>query len=144
MAKVERTVIINAPVDKVFTYIGDPMSEVEWLPSIIEVKDVKLTEEGVGSTYRWAYKLAGIRFEGEGTTTEYVPNRRIVVESRGGIVSTWTYTFAPHDGGTRLNLVVEFTIPVPALGRLAQPMLLRQSEREADSSVENLKAVLEK
>jgi len=49
MAKIERTVTINAPVEKVFTYIADPMTLLEYLPSMMEVKDVTQTDEGVGS-----------------------------------------------------------------------------------------------
>ncbi len=143
MAKVERSVTINAPVEKVFAYIADPMSEPEWLPGSVEVKDVTLTEEGVGSHYRWVYKLVGLRFEGESTTLEYIPNQRIVTQSKGGIVSTWTYTFEPHDGGTKANVVVEYTIPIPVLGKVAEAFALKQIEREADLAVANIKARME-
>ena len=143
MAKVERSIIINAPVEKVFAYIEDPTLNPEWLPSVMEVKDVTLTEEGVGSHFRWVYKLAGLLFEGESTTTEHIPNRRIVTQSKGGIVSTWTWTVQPHDGGTKANLVVEYTIPVPVLGKLAEPLVLRLNEREADLAMANIKARME-
>jgi len=143
MAKVERSITINAPVEKVFAYIADPMLDPEWQPGSVEVKDVTLTEEGVGSHYRWVYKLVGLRFEGESTTLEYIPNRRIVTQSKGGIVSTWTYTFEPHDGGTKLSVVVEYTIPIPVLGKVAEAFVLKQNEREGDLAMANLKARLE-
>jgi len=143
MAKVERSITINAPVEKVFAYIADPMSEPEWQPGSVEVKDVTLTEEGVGSHYRWVYKMWGLRFEGESTTLEYIPNQRIVTQSKGGIVSTWTYTFEPHDGGTKANVVVEYTVPIPVLGKVAEALVLKQTEREADLAVANLKARME-
>ena len=64
--------------------------------------------------------MMGIRFEGESTNTEYVPNERIVTESKGGISSSWRWTFVPENGKTRLTLVVDYTIPVPVLGKLAE------------------------
>jgi uncharacterized membrane protein len=143
MAKVQSSITINAPVEKVFAYIADPMSQLECIPSITEIKDVTLTEQGVGSHYRWAYKLAGLRFEGEDTTIEYIPNQRIVTQSKGGIVSTWTWTFEPHNGGTKLNVVVEYTIPVPVLGKMAEALVLKQTEREADLAAANIKARME-
>jgi len=143
MAKVERSITINAPVEKVFAYIEDPTLNPEWLPSVMEVKDVTVTEERVGSHFRWVYKLAGLLFEGQSTTTQYIPNRRIVTQSKGGIVSTWTWTFQPHDGGTKANLVVEYTIPVPVLGKLAEALVLRLNEREADLAMANIKAMME-
>jgi coenzyme Q-binding protein COQ10 len=137
MARVERSITINAPVEKVFAYIEDPINELEWIPSLVEVQDV--AGQGAETHFRWAYKMAGMRLEGEGTNTEYIPNERIVTQSKGGIVSTWTLTFEPHDGGTKLNLVIEYTIPVPVLGKLAEALVLRQNEREADLALANIK-----
>ena len=143
MARIERTITINAAVQKVFDYVSDPMANLEWLPGMVEVKDVTRTEQGVGSHYRWVYKMAGVRLEGESTTTEYIPNRRIVTLTKGGAISTWTWTFEPHDGGTKAKLVVEYTIPIPVLGKLAEALVLRQNEREADLAMANIKAKME-
>lgn len=141
MAKVEKTITINAPVEKVFSYVEDPMSQLEYLPSMVEVKDV--TGQGVGAHYRWTYKMAGVRFEGESTMTEHITNERMVVQSKGGIASTWTWIFTPEDGGTKVNLTVEYTIPVPVLGKLGEALILKQNEREADTAMANLKTKLE-
>jgi hypothetical protein len=67
----------------------------------------------------------------------------MVVESKGGIASTWTWMFAPEEGGTKVNLTVEYTIPVPVLGKLGEALILKQNEREADTAMANLKAKLE-
>ena len=143
MAKYEGSGTINAPVDKVFAYVEDPASHAEWMPSLIEVKDVSLTERGVGSHWRWAWKMVGLTFEGETTITDYIPNRRLVWQSKGGIVSTWVYTFEPDDGGTKMNIVVEYTIPVPVLGKVAERFVLSQVEREGDLGMANVKARME-
>jgi uncharacterized protein YndB with AHSA1/START domain len=143
MAKIEKTIAINAPVEKVFAYIGDPMSMLEYLPEMVEVKDVALTEQGVESRYRWTYKLVGIRFEGESVVTEFVPNRRRVSETRRGIVSTWAWGFEPRDGGMKLSLIMEYIIPVPVLGKLAEAVVLRQQEAMADLVMANIKGRME-
>ncbi len=141
MAKIERSITINAPVEQVFTYIDDLMNQMEWLPSIMEIKDV--TGSGVGQHHRWTYKMAGIRLQGETTVTEHIPNQRMVMQSKGGAVSTWIFTFEPHDGGTKLNLDIEYTIPVPVLGKLAEKLVLRRNEREADLAMANIKDKME-
>ncbi len=143
MATVERTVVINAPVERVFNYVADPTNDPEWIPSAIESKVVTPTVAGVGSTSRWTYKVLGIRLEGTGVCTEYVPNERLVTESKGGVVSTWTYTFEPHEEGTRLTLVIDYTVPIPVLGKFAEALVLGQIEREADLATASLKAILE-
>ncbi|MGB5933128.1 MAG: SRPBCC family protein [Anaerolineae bacterium] len=143
MARYEGSVTINAPVEKVFGYIMDPASHAEWMPSLMEVKDVNMTEQRVGSHWRWAWKMVGLRFEGETTITEYIPNERLVWQSTGAILSTWVYTFEPEDGGTKVNVVVEYTVPIPVLGKVAEAFVLSQVEREADFGVANLKARME-
>jgi len=141
MAKVERSIIINAPVEKVFSYISDPNSELESIPSITDIRDI--TGQGVGQRWGWSYKMMGISLKGGSEVIEYIPNQRLVHKSTGGIVSTWTYTFNPEAGGTRVNLVVDYTIPVPVLGKIAERLVLRQNEREADLAMTNIKERLE-
>ena len=141
MPKIENSITINAPVDKVFDYISDPMNQLEWLTSVMEITDV--TGSGVGQHWRWKYKMVGVGLQGESTVTEHIPNERRVQQSKGGIVSTWTYSFEPHDGGTKMELVIEYTIPVPVLGKLAEKLVLRRNEREADLAMENIKDKME-
>jgi carbon monoxide dehydrogenase subunit G len=141
MAKVERSISINAPVEKVFAYVSNPANEMEWFPSITDIRDIK--GEGVGQKYGYTFKMAGLPLKGESEVLEYTPNQRYVTESKGGIVSTWTWTFKPEDSGTRLNVVVEYTIPVPVLGKVGEKLTLGQIEREADHAAANIKARLE-
>ena len=141
MARIERITTINAPVEKVFAYLSDPMNELEWFPGMMEVKDV--TEKGVGGHYRFVYRLIGLSQEGESTCTEYIPNERIVTQSKGGIVSTWTWTFKSRNGGTELSVVIDYTIPIPVLGKVVEAVALKWIEREADMAKANIKARME-
>ena len=141
MAKVERTVSIDAPVEKIFTYIEDPMNELEWFPGLMEVKDV--TGSGKDLHYRFTYKMIGLRLQGESSVTEYVPNERLVTQSKGGIVSTWTWTFTPQNGGTMVTVTIEYTIPIPVLGKVAEAVARKWTEREANMAAANIKARME-
>jgi len=141
MPKIERSVAINAPIEKVFTYISDPTNELECIPGVMDIRDV--TGQEVGQRCGWTYKMMGISFKGESEVTECIPNERYVVKSTGGIVSTWTFTVKPEASGTRLNVVVEYEIPVPVLGKVAEQLVLRQNEREADLAMANIKKRLE-
>ncbi|MGB3347114.1 MAG: SRPBCC family protein [Candidatus Humimicrobiia bacterium] len=82
MPKVERNVTVNTPVKKVFDYIANPEHQPEWLPGSVEVKNINLTDERVGSTFKYVYKLAGIRLKGEDTTEEFIPNKRLVTREQ--------------------------------------------------------------
>jgi len=141
MAKVEKSIEIAAPPEKVFAYLNDPMAMPQWMPGMIEVSDI--VGEGVGLHYKWVYKMAGIRFSGESAVQERVPDERIVVKGTGGIPNTWVWSLTPEKGGTKLDLAVEYTVPVPVLGKLAEPLVVRQNDREAELALTNLKAQVE-
>ncbi len=141
MAKVTRSVVLNTPVEKVFSYIRNPVNEMEFIPSITDIRDVQ--GQGVGDKYGWTYKMMGVSMKGESEIIESKANELYVSKSSGGIVSTWTWTFEPEGDGTRLGITVDYTIPVPVLGKVGERLVLRQTEREADYAMANLKDILE-
>jgi ribosome-associated toxin RatA of RatAB toxin-antitoxin module len=143
MPKIERSITINAPVSKVFEYIADPNLTPEWLPGMIETKDIKQTEDGVGSTHNWVYKISGRTFEGKNITEEFMQDKKIVIRSEGSIKTLWNWNFASEDDSTKLDLSVEYTVPMPVLGRLAEKVVLKQNEREADLALANIKDKME-
>ena len=118
MPKIEKSIAINAPVKKVFDYFSNAELMPEWMPGMVEVKDIKSTKDGIGSTYKWVYKMAGMRFKGESITEEYVSEKKTVTRTKGGINSLWTWNFEPHNNGTKIDLVVDYTIPVPCWVKL--------------------------
>lgn len=142
MAKITRSITINAPVDKVYAFMSVPTNLPEIWPSMIEVKDVQPSPAG-GYNFSWVYKMAGVRFEGASETTESITNQRTVTKSTKGIQSTFVWTYKPEDGGTKLTLEVEYVVPVPLLGKLAEAFIVKQNEHEADILLANLKARME-
>jgi uncharacterized membrane protein len=142
MATVQKTIHINAPVEKVYGYVDIPTNAPEYWPSLVDVRDVEPLPNG-GQKYKWTYKMAGMRLEGSTEDTERIPNQRTVGHSKGGIESVITWGFQPEDGGTRVTFNVDYKVPIPVLGKLAEAMIVRQNEREAETLLENLKARME-
>ena len=142
MAKLEKSVTIKAPVGKVFDYLSDPRNFPEVWPSMVAVKDVQPSPKG-GNNFSWTYKMAGMNFEGASEVLEYTANQRTIVENKKGIPSKFVWTYQPEAGGTRLTVQVEYTVPIPLLGRLAEAFIIKQNENEMDVMLANLKARLE-
>lgn len=143
MPKRETTITINAPVEKVFSYLQDePTNLLEIWPSMVEVKDMKRLPNG-GTSFRWVYKMVGMRFEGTSEDIEYISNQRVVTKTKGGIEATYTWMFQPEDGKTKMTVEVEWSVPVPVLGKLAEALIIRQQEREFDLVLANLKDKME-
>ncbi len=142
MAKVEKTITINAPVEKVCGYMSEPTNLPEIWPSLVEVKDVQRLPNG-GHSNRWVYKMAGMRFEGTSEDIEYVANQRIVSKTKGGVESTQTWMFQPDAGGTKVTFEVEYNMPIPVLGKLAEAIIVKMNDREGDLILANLKTRME-
>ena len=141
MAKVESSITINAPVEKVCSYVN-PTNMPDFWPSLVETKDVQKLPNG-GYSNRWVYKMAGMRFEGSSEDIEVVPNERVVSKTKGGIDSTQTWIFKPEAGGTKVTFNVEYTIPIPVLGKLAEAIIVKMNEHEGELLLANLKARIE-
>jgi len=142
MAKLQKSIMINAPVEKVFAYLSDPNNLPEIWPSMVEIKDVQPAPGG-GYNFGWVYKMAGMRFEGASETTEEIPNQRTVTKSTKGIESHFVWTYEPENGSTKLTVEIEYKVPVPLLGKLAESFILKQNDQEGDTLLSNLKARME-
>lgn len=142
MAKITRSISINAPVEKVYAFMTDPSNLPEIWPSMVEVKDVQPAPAG-GYNFGWVYKMAGTRFEGASEVTEFIANQRTVNKSTKGIQSTFVWSYEREDGGTKLTMEAEYVVPVPLLGKLAEAFIVKQNEHEAEVLLANLKARME-
>jgi uncharacterized protein YndB with AHSA1/START domain len=139
---IEKSIVIEAPVNEVFTYLTQPLHLPEIWPSMVEVKDVETMPKG-GHHYHWVYKMAGMRFEGESETLEFEPDRHFVSKTTGQIPATFDYKFTPENGGTRVDVKTEYEAPSKVLAKLAEPFVRKLNEREADVFLANLKDRLE-
>ncbi len=141
MAKLTKSITIDAPVEKVFGYVSQSTNLPEIWPSLIEIKDVKHLPDG-RTTDSWTYKMAGMRLKGT-TTTEYVENKTIISKTEGGVKSTQIWAFEPADGGTKATLEVEYTVPIPVIGKLAEVIVVKMNDHEGDIVMSNCKSRME-
>ena len=102
----KRSIHIEAPVEKVFDFCKDPRYTQELTLAPFAIKDVRMTEEGVGTYYSWASKTPVLRFEGFDVYTEFIPNQRITDRSSSGLPGDWTFSFEPEGSGMRLTAEV--------------------------------------
>jgi len=142
MAKITKCVTINAPVDKVFTFMRDPNNMPEIWPGMVLVKDVKRSPMG-GFNYSWVYKMAGLHFDGASEVVDYIANQRLVMRHTRGINTTFSWYLEPRHAGTKLTLEVENIVPVPLLGRVVEAFINMANEHDADLILVNLKARME-
>lgn len=138
MALIERSIDIKAPVERVFSYITNPVNRVEWIPDISSIRNIN--GEGRGQTWDYIYKLHGIPIKGKVEVTEYIQNKRYSHKNNRGFAKNWHYDFQSTTDGTHLTVTVEM-IPYsfPLIGNIGEKGMIKSSENNADMAVSNIK-----
>ena len=142
MAKVSKSILINAPVEKVFRYCTDQTNMPEIWPSMVENKVLERLPNG-GTKSQYVYKMAGMRFEGVSIDTEFIANQRTVSKTEGGIESEITWEYQLEGEATKVTFGAEYTVPIPLIGKSAEAFIVKQNENEAETILTNLKARME-
>jgi len=140
MVNVRKSIVISAPPDRVFDYVTEPSTMAEWLTKMVEVRDIVGT--GEGQQYEWTYKYAGLLLRGQSVVVQHVPNRLAVSQSIGMIGSTWTFRVEPHEEGSTLTIEVEYSVPIPVLGKIAEHVAVRLDARDLETSLSNVQDML--
>jgi uncharacterized protein YndB with AHSA1/START domain len=142
MLKFEKSITIEAPVAEVFAYATKPEHLPEYWNGMVEIKDVKRLPTG-GFSFAYKYKLAGLRFEGTAEYSEFVANAHVITKVRGDLDGTMDWKFERRDGQTHLICVQEFNVPGKVFGKLAEPLIAKVFEHDAELTLMALKARVE-
>ena len=138
MVAVEKSIVINAPADKIFTYWNDPRNLTDLWPSMLEVTNVKQLENG-GTQFDFIFRMAGIKARSTSIDTEVVPGKYVVNETTGGIKSTVRVDFVPDTEGTKVTAKSSYSVSIPILGRMIEAATRRANEKELHMCLNNLK-----
>ena len=137
----KKSIVIHAPANEVFAYVDDPMALPDWMPSLVEVRNV--IGSGEGQQEEWTYKLAGLLLRGQAIVVEHVPNQRAVHQTIGMAHGNVGYAVEPHADGATLTLEIDYEIPIPVLGKLAEHIVIKRNSREFETALVNVKETLE-
>jgi len=90
-------------------------------------------ERGEGSFFEWTYSMMGARFNGSSRVVSLEVPQKAVIESTGGIDSTWTWAYAAEGGGTRITCDMEYTVPGTGVRIVGIPYLGHQEGEALDN-----------
>jgi uncharacterized protein YndB with AHSA1/START domain len=142
MMNIEKSVVINRPVEEVFAYVAKGDNWSEWATELVESRETSEGPVGVGTTYTHVAQMLGRRIENGYEVTEYEPNRKFSMKSTSGPVpADVSLTVDSADGGARLDLNVH--AEVGGFFKLAEPVIARMMDRQQDANLANLKDLLE-
>ena len=142
MARIEESVEIKCPVDKVFAYTTDAKSWSKWQSIIPEAEQTSQGSVGVDTTFKGTVHMMGVSMKWTAKATEYEPPWKF-----GKNITSVGMTIEQHNTYESLEGYVKFTIlydiRVRGFFKLFSPMLISSMRRELKKSLNNLKKILE-
>ena len=145
MGRVEKSIRISAPADKVFQFAADYQN---WEAFFVGVSNAKPTTEktwGDGSRFVYKATVMGIPLQVGTEIHSFVENEGWRGKSFKGLVEHRTqWIFQPVDAGTEFTFAVDYKMQVPVLGDILDRLIVkREWEGIVGKSLHNLKGILE-
>lgn len=138
----EKSIVINAPADKVFAYVSDLANMSEWgsfTTAVVKTSDGPI---GVGTTFDAGGKQFG-KHTDKTTVTEYTPGKRFASESTGDAGHTRnTFELEDQGGATKLTKALEF-VKRNLSTTLASPVVKRAVPKSLEKDLSRIKANVE-
>jgi len=142
--RVETSVTINAPIEKVFDTIVDPALTAQWSSGVSEVTNIKGNPWEKGSSVDMAYHVLGMKFTQHMVTSEIEKPRKVIYEMTGGFPGTFEFALERQGQATKVDTRIDYSVPGGIIGKIANQLLLeRMNRKNMESSAEGLKIFCE-
>jgi uncharacterized protein YndB with AHSA1/START domain len=136
-----KSIVINAPVEKVFSYMEDPERYAEWGT----VQRISGKGEGVGMTSEWENEVEGTVYRCQTVYVEYLPNQKTVAyftcDNAGGVD---TFRWLPADGKTRVIKELSYSAEIPKDEQINEQKIIRAVREGHEQSLQKVKAAVER
>jgi len=143
MITVEKSIVIDRPVEDVFAFVSDHTNAPRWQRGLLEVRRASDGPIGVGTRHTFVRTFMGRRLEASNVFTHYEPSRLVAFNA----TSNWlpghgSYVVEP-DGTDRARLIARVELRPSSLFRAAEPLMAAALRREVDANLSDLKGLLE-
>jgi carbon monoxide dehydrogenase subunit G len=142
MTKIERSIVIDRPIDEVWEFVHDTTKDALWQTTLAESEKLTGGAMRVGTKVREVRRFLGLRIETAWEVTEYEPNAKSAIRAVSGpIPFTGGYRLEPSDAGTKFTVSGE--LDAHGFFKLAEPVFARITRRELEANLGHLKDLLE-
>jgi uncharacterized membrane protein len=139
--EIQKTINIEAPVDRVFTYWSHPENFPDFMTHVLEVRRI-----GDG-LYRWTVGgPAGLRVQWDAGITDLDFNERLAWKSLPGAVvdqAGVTQFSSNPDGSTRIDVKMSYNPPAGVLGHAIAELFGVDPKHEMDDDLMRMKSFIE-
>jgi uncharacterized protein YndB with AHSA1/START domain len=142
MARIEESMQIKCPVDKVFVYTTVAKNWPKWHGTMPEAEQTSQGEVGIGTTFKGKNHMMGQTSKWTAKLTEYDPPKRWgkIIDS-GSVIIDDKLIFDAIEGGTKFTMV--YDVKVGGFLKLLSSMINSSMHKQLKLDLINLKSILE-
>lgn len=142
MIELNSSVVINRPVEQVFSYVTEVENLSKWMSELVEAEQASNGPVSVGTKISAVANVLGRRVESIQEVSKYKLNSKFAIKSASGPVENEDeFTFEPVTGGTKVTRLTEGDIA--GFFKIAEPLVVRMLSRQFETNFSNLKDLLE-
>jgi uncharacterized protein YndB with AHSA1/START domain len=151
MGRVESSVAIEAPIEKVFVFLSNPKNQEKiFVDSDFKIEDISQQPVGVGTRFRISAVIGGRTVKPHWhEIIKFEENSKIVnseVKGGGGVFKKEHLIFdlEPIKSGTKLTITEDYKFPYSVLGTVIDKLMAKKGfERWIQSGALKAKEILE-
>jgi hypothetical protein len=142
MTRIEESIEIKRPVEKVFAYTTDAKNWLKWQSFILDAEQTSQGPMNVGTTFKGVSRMMGRSMKWTAIATEYESNKKWGKNITCGSMAIEEHViYNPVKGGTTFTIV--YDMKAGGLLKLLSPVMARSMRKETKKSCGNLKSILE-
>ena len=142
MARIEGSVEIKHPLEKVFAYTTEAKSWPKWQAIIMEAEQTSQESMCVGATFKGIARMMGLSMKWTAEANKHELNKNWAKNiSCGGMSIAEHVTYDPVEGGIKFSIA--YDVKVGGFLKLFSPLVVSTMRKKTEKSLSNLKNILE-
>jgi hypothetical protein len=147
MAYLKDSVFIASSPEKVHAFAAEPKDWSTWFVGLGAPESIE-GDNAPGTTVKHSYMMMGMHFPITTTVTEHSAaadgSWHWKSENTGSFAGWQAWDYKPEDGGTRVQVEMEYEVPGSVFGKVADRLFVEKNqERALRHTLENLKHLTE-
>ncbi len=145
MNEIKRSIIIDAPVEKVFNYVSNYQKWPEFYEGLSDVKPITEKTWATGSKFNYKVKMLGVNFTVGTEFRNFRKNEGWNGKSFKGIEHKTQWIFKNSNGKTEFTHGLSYKIPWYMGGKMYDNLLGKKTwTKIIEISLQNAKRIIEK
>jgi uncharacterized membrane protein len=144
MTEIKRSILIKAPVEKVFKFASDYKKWPVFYEGVSDFKPITETTYGNGTRYVYKAKIFGMNATVGTEITQFKENEGWIGKSFKGFGHRTEWVFKKSNGNTEFTHGMRYKVPWYMGGKLSDIQLLKPAWiKIIETSLQNLKKLME-